>query len=718
MPTVALSPIGNAFQFLSSVGVPLNGGKLNTYQAGTNNPLSTFTTNLGTVSNANPIIFNSDGRPPSEVWLVSGNSYKFTLTDSLNTLIATYDNIPAINDIGFTQSGAGAVFQSVTSKLRQVVSVLDFGADPTGIADATTAFNNAIASLPNGGEIEVVGTFLINGTVTAQNNITLKGVFSSPPIYVPGGNSTLGAPYQVNPTSVLMLGSAATISIGFSCSLNGLLLFSTQTYSSGAALTFTGTAITVPGNAGVAVNDASIRNCGIFGFNTAISATYANRLRCIDLNIDCLNGVLLSATFDTSYFERIKLWPFLNYFRTGTYPLSTRAGTAFTISGCGGSWHQVVNCAAIGWATGVNDYNCGTNVYRGCQFDLYGAGGRGTGQVAFNINGSMTGSPTLIEDCQGTTDTLVSVTVSGSSNVFPGVIVDNLAGWAGGATGTSVFNISTGYVHAHRVFAQSYANIGNTGGFLSNYESILSNSGSAVIGIGTLALANQTNSAQNIVAIGFGALQSNTGGTNNVGIGTNTLNAITVSANGTAIGHSALSQATGAQNVALGSLAGNGLVTGADCVFIGYNAQPNATGDINEIVVGPNISGKGNNTAFIGGSSGAYNGANASTWATVSDLRIKENIADLPDSLAAICGLRPVAFKYRADKTSDIGFIAQEYKSIFPDQVRERATSAQERDLVPDGEILVIQQNLTPYFVRAIQELNARIAMLETKRGE
>lgn len=93
-----LSPIGNGAQFFTSGGLPLNGGFLNTYAAGTSTPLATYTTPAGNIANPTAIQLNSDGRPPNEIWFTQGSSYKFTLTDSLLNLIATYDNLAGIND--------------------------------------------------------------------------------------------------------------------------------------------------------------------------------------------------------------------------------------------------------------------------------------------------------------------------------------------------------------------------------------------------------------------------------------------------------------------------------------------------------------------------------------------------------------------------------------------------------------------------------------------
>jgi hypothetical protein len=93
---VNLSPIGNGFQFFTTTGIPLAGGLLYTYVAGSSTPLSTYTSNTGLIANTNPIVLGTDGRPPSGIWLTVGSSYKFVLADSANVVIQTYDNIAGI----------------------------------------------------------------------------------------------------------------------------------------------------------------------------------------------------------------------------------------------------------------------------------------------------------------------------------------------------------------------------------------------------------------------------------------------------------------------------------------------------------------------------------------------------------------------------------------------------------------------------------------------
>jgi len=93
---VNLSPIGNGFQFFTTTGLPLAGGLIYTYQAGSSTPLATYTDNTATVANANPIVLGSDGRPSSEIWLTYGYNYKFILKDSGGTTIQSYDNLYGI----------------------------------------------------------------------------------------------------------------------------------------------------------------------------------------------------------------------------------------------------------------------------------------------------------------------------------------------------------------------------------------------------------------------------------------------------------------------------------------------------------------------------------------------------------------------------------------------------------------------------------------------
>jgi hypothetical protein len=91
---VTLCPtFGVGYQSFNAGGLPNNAGLIYTYAAGTVTPLATYTTYLGNVQNANPIVLGADGRPPQEIWITIGVSYLFVVQDSLGNTLGSYDNI-------------------------------------------------------------------------------------------------------------------------------------------------------------------------------------------------------------------------------------------------------------------------------------------------------------------------------------------------------------------------------------------------------------------------------------------------------------------------------------------------------------------------------------------------------------------------------------------------------------------------------------------------
>lgn len=74
--------------------------------------------------------------------------------------------------VGFQQARAGAVARTAQSKLREVSSVLDFGADPSGTADSTTAFQKAL----DAGSVFIPdGTYIVSSVNVTAHGLSIYG---------------------------------------------------------------------------------------------------------------------------------------------------------------------------------------------------------------------------------------------------------------------------------------------------------------------------------------------------------------------------------------------------------------------------------------------------------------------------------------------------------------------------------------------------------------
>lgn len=300
-----------------------------------------------------------------------------------------------------------------------------------------------------------------------------------------------------------------------------------------------------------------------------------------------------------------------------------------------------------------------------------------------------------------------------------------------------------------RVFATGGVSIGNT---TDPGATNLSVTGSATIQgltVGKGAGAVATNTAVGVSALGvnssgtqcsaFGinALGANTDGAGNAAFGSDALRIATASDN-TACGSRALYAATsasqnssggrlslyalttGINNSVWGYSAGAGLTTGTDNCYFGASATQSGVAVTFETVIGSGLTGKGSGTAFIGGSSGAYNGANSLNWSITSDERIKKNIVENTDGLNKILQIPIFNFEYRTPEEIDsslkptdainkqgvqIGTIAQRLAEILPECVKTEST----------GVMTVNSDPLTWYLINAVKELSAKLIQIESQ---
>lgn len=124
--TVYLSSFGGVgWQFFDANGVPLSGGKIYSYEAGTTIPAPTYTDNTGSTPHANPIVLSSSGRVASgEIWQPAGANYKYVLETASGILIGTFDNVGTIVSgeatvANFTGNGSQTVFNLAFAPLSE-----------------------------------------------------------------------------------------------------------------------------------------------------------------------------------------------------------------------------------------------------------------------------------------------------------------------------------------------------------------------------------------------------------------------------------------------------------------------------------------------------------------------------------------------------------------------------------------------------------------------
>lgn len=99
--------------------------------------------------------------------------------------------------VGFQQSGTGAVARTAESKLREIVSVKDFGAEGDGITDDSAAIQaamNYVTSLGGGIVLVPAGSYAVLTRLRPVSNVTLRGVgFMASRFIIPAGVSNKNA---------------------------------------------------------------------------------------------------------------------------------------------------------------------------------------------------------------------------------------------------------------------------------------------------------------------------------------------------------------------------------------------------------------------------------------------------------------------------------------------------------------------------------------------
>ena len=344
---------------------------------------------------------------------------------------------------------------------------------------------------------------------------------------------------------------------------------------------------------------------------------------------------------------------------------------------------------------------------------------------------NVTGATTLRGNVSFLADATYDIGASGSArprNVytsgdafFAGVQVGRGANGVSGnvACGDFALSVSTGGTNTA---VGGNALKANTTGFLNvalGFNALTScTTATNCTAIGSSALLSNTTAAS-ATAVGMEALAGLTTGGAATAVGVQALSVATTGSDNTAVGRSAgVAVSTGGSNTIMGRNAGNALTTGSRNTIIGRGANASAAAGIDQTVVGEGLTGKGDDTAFIGGVNGAYNEKNVTTWEVTSDERLKRDIVDNHDGLDKINAIRVRNFTYRpasevtelpasaaiAKDGVQLGVIAQE---MLPECVSETS----------EGVKSVSTDAVLWYLVNAVQQLHATVETLKQEMG-
>jgi hypothetical protein len=176
-------------RFFTSAGLPLVGGKLYTYAAGTTTPLTSYSDATESVANSNPIILDADGE--CDLWLGS-SAYKMVLTDSADVTQWTTDNVNQASESLTTSPDLLQNFgisSTVSTNILTVNLTTAGGATPTALNPVRVGFRSN--SLTSGSSTAVAVTSSLGMTVS--NGSTLghaNGVVDYVYVYLLNNNGT------------------------------------------------------------------------------------------------------------------------------------------------------------------------------------------------------------------------------------------------------------------------------------------------------------------------------------------------------------------------------------------------------------------------------------------------------------------------------------------------------------------------------------------------
>lgn len=205
MSVLLLPPI---FQFFDDNGDPLAGGFVDTFAAGTNTRLATYTDYTGTIAAPNPIELDAAGRPTSGSGAIWGTgAYKFIVRNAAGVQVGdVLDNVTSFTTLA---SATNAYFQSFSGNGTQTVFTTS---DDLGTEE------KALMIFVSKGLEEIV----VNGTFTTDTGWT-KGAGWTIAAGVATATGAISTAISQVPVISLVVGQAYAVTYTITRSAGGLI---------------------------------------------------------------------------------------------------------------------------------------------------------------------------------------------------------------------------------------------------------------------------------------------------------------------------------------------------------------------------------------------------------------------------------------------------------------------------------------------------------------
>jgi len=160
-------------QFFSTTGVPLAGGQVFSYAAGTTMQQPTYTDSTGLVQNANPVILDSTGKPTQGIWLSSAG-YKIVVEDSMGNIQWFQDNLV------FGAATSSTAFSAITAATNSNAGNFIASGNTWNFNTATALLIPSLAGCVPTASSSICYDATANKYVFGQNGSTISYGLTSP----------------------------------------------------------------------------------------------------------------------------------------------------------------------------------------------------------------------------------------------------------------------------------------------------------------------------------------------------------------------------------------------------------------------------------------------------------------------------------------------------------------------------------------------------------